>query len=190
MSDEAQAEETFAEVWYATESDPFRALHDVFEVTRGEERQLYECAGWSGRPEGCVQATLAAAGFTDGAGREVGVRALGEEDGIDVIRHFGFRVPMVAIGEVESALRTGLRGDLGGFTAVLMGQAGFHRSAYAFSFAWAAAGKPPVLLAHPPSDRSRSPGQGGPAPLIGAHEIDRRARLALARFRELASQRR
>lgn len=185
MSDEVTDER--AQIWYATESDPFRALHDVLELVRGEDRQLFECGGWSGRPESCVTAALMAAGCVPGDPREVSVRALDPEDGIDVIRHFGFRVDDAALGAAEEAIRAGLRGDLGGWTGVLMGQVGFHRSVLAFSHVWAAAGKPPLLLAHPPSDRSRAAGVGGPATLITPHELDRRARLALSRFRELTA---
>jgi hypothetical protein len=191
MSDETtnEAGETtqdLAEVWYCTESDPFRALHDVFEVKHGDRRQLYECRGWGGRPESAVKAALGAAGFVGGSPREVGVRALSDE--VDVIRHFGFHVDPGEIGAVEEALREGLMGNLGGWTSVLMGQAGFHRSVYAFAHTWAQAGKPPILLAHPPSERSRARGVGGPAALVGAHELDPRARLALSRFQQLSKQ--
>jgi hypothetical protein len=188
MSDETSADRPQAELWYATESDPFRALHDVLELARGEDRQLYECGGWSGRPESAVQAVLGAAGFIGAEPRPVSVRAL--DPGVEVVRHFGFAVEDEALGAVEEAIRTGLRGDLGGFTAVLMGQVGFHRSVYAFAHVWTAAGKPPILLVHPSADRSHARGQGGPATLLGPHEIDARARLALSRFRELSSQRR
>ncbi len=71
MSDETtnEAGETtqdLAEIWYCTESDPFRALHDLFEVKHGDRRQLYECRGWGGRPESAVKAALSAAGFIGG----------------------------------------------------------------------------------------------------------------------------
>ncbi len=66
-----------------------------------------------------------------------------------------------------------------------MGQVGFHRSVYAFSHVWSAAGKPPILLAHPPSPRATGKATGEPATLTLPHELDRRARLALSRFKEL-----
>ncbi len=81
-----------ARVWYATESDPFRALHDVIEVARGEERQLFECGGWAGKSESCVTSALVAAGFVSGAAREVSARAISPESGVEVIRRFGFLV--------------------------------------------------------------------------------------------------
>jgi hypothetical protein len=184
MSEAAEGER--AQVWYGSESDPFRAMHDVFEVVRPDgERQLYECGGWSGKPESAVQAALVAAGFVGGEPLEVAVRAIDPEDGVEMNRHFGFYVEPAELGAVEDALRDGLRGALGGYTGVLMGQSGFHRSVYAFTFAWKAAGKPPVLLAHPSSARSGRKGHGGPGTLIDPHKIDRRARLALQRFREL-----
>jgi hypothetical protein len=173
------------QIWYATESDPFRALHEVFEVVRGDERQLFECGGWTGRSESCVTAALTAAGFVNGSARAVSVRQISPEDGVDVIRHFGFQVDDDAVDAADEALRAGLRGDLGGWTAALMGQVGFHRSVLAFSHVWAAAGKPPILLAHPPSDRATGKATGGPATLTSPHELDRRARLALSRFKEL-----
>jgi hypothetical protein len=173
------------QIWYGSENDPFRALHDLFEVTRGEDRYLYECTGWEGRSDSCVKAALSAAGFIGGSPREVFLRKLDPGDGVEITRHFGFEVEDSMFGAVEEALLVGLSGDLGGWTSALMSQVGFHRSIYAFSHIWAAAGKPPVRIAHPTQERARSKGASGPASLTEPHELDPRARLALSRFKEL-----
>jgi hypothetical protein len=68
-----------------------------------------------------------------------------------------------------------------------MGQVGFHRSAFAFEYAWAAAGMPPIKVRQPSLCRSGY-GAHGPASIHEHALADPRLLQTLARTNEIPEE--
>lgn len=154
-----------AEVWLVSDADHFRAMHDMIAIFRPDgETTIYECDDQAFKAEKPVAAALAAAGFGGSHASPVTVRR-SKAAGGGFVRHRGFHVSPDKLGEVEMIVKIALAGNLGGFTGVLMGQVGFHRSAFAFEYAWAAAGMPPIRVAQPPLCPSAE-GDGAPGSIF------------------------
>ena len=170
------------EVWQVADADDFRAMHDMIAICDGGECTVYECTDW--KEQSAVASVLAAAGFQGTLPEVVSVQTSSGADD-DLVKVRGFRITRGQRPEVELAIHQGLSGQIGGFAAVLMGQVGFHRSAYAFEYAWAAAGRPQVLVRQPALAGSGGGGADGPGGLFKSALSNVRLRTSLARFDEL-----
>ncbi len=173
-----------AEVWLVSDADHFRAMHDMIALIDPDGKTtIYECDDRGFQAEKPVRAVLAAAGFSGTHASPVKVRGhKGAAGGF--VKHRGFRVSPDKLGEVEMMVKIALAGNLGGFTGVLMGQVGFHRSAFAFEYAWAAAGKPPLHVAQPPLCPSAE-GDGAPGSIFERAAADPRVQSTLMLTGEL-----
>ncbi len=171
-------------VWLAADADDARAMHDSIALVHGDQGTIYECIGW--REQNPVEAALRAAGFngeSKGAPVEITVEPIGDRHRLVFLR--GFKVSPDKLSDVDAMIRMALRGDLGGFTPVLMAQVGFHRSFFAFEYAWAAAGKPAIHLRHPGMTLG-GVGSGAPGSIVTPAIANTRLRASLARADELA----
>lgn len=168
-------EEALISVWLATEAADHRAMHDVIAVYTKEYTYVFEPTGWEA--QGPVQAVLAAAGFASGSGTGLTVRELSCDVPIVPVR--GFSAPASMLPKIQAALMKALTGQLGGFFPVLAGQAFFHRSAMAFEYAWAAAGRPPITVQPPAIVAGLRSEDGTPGPVDRSANSD--VRVATAR---------
>jgi hypothetical protein len=165
------------EVWLATEATDHRAMHDVIAIYTPEYTYVLEPAGWS--DDGPVTAVLAAGGFQGGPGSGLSVREVACDVPIVPVR--GFTAPASMLATLKEVVARALTGRLGGFFPVLAGQAFFHRSAMAFEYAWAAAGRPPVKVRPPDLVTGLRSEDGTPGPVDHAASVD--PRVAAARRR-------
>lgn len=180
----AEQQEKQGEVWLVSDADDFRAMHDMIAIFRPDgETTIYECDEAGFEPKKPVLAVLGAAGFSGSFASPVRVRGHRAEGG-GFVRHRGFSVAKDKLGEVEMMIKIALAGNLGGFTAVHMAQAGFHRSVFAFEYAWAAAGMPSVRVQHPPVCASAE-GANAPGSIFERAVGDARVYSTLLRTGEL-----
>jgi hypothetical protein len=189
-TDDTQGErekEERAEVWLVADADHFRAMHDMIVIQRGDEVVLLECDELEFRGEKPIAALLAAAGFSGGSHASPVRVQVTEGVKAGFVPYRGFSVPASRIDEVEMMIRMALAGNLGGFTGVLMGQVGFHRSAFAFEYAWAAAGMPPIKVRQPSLCPSGE-GAHGPASIHEHALANPRLLQTLARTNELPEE--
>ncbi|HSN98280.1 MAG TPA: hypothetical protein VLS89_08275 [Candidatus Nanopelagicales bacterium] len=178
-------EKDLVEVWQVEDADDFLAFHDMIAIYDGEEISVFECVDW--KQLSAVESVLAASGFQGSLPAPVRVLSWScASDEVTKIR--GFRVERSQLPEVELAIHDGFRGAIGGFGAVLMGQVGFHRSPYVFEYAWAAAGRPQILLRQPALTEGSSGGGEGPAGLFTPALGNPRLLLSLTRFDEIPKQ--
>jgi hypothetical protein len=134
--------QSFAEVCEASEADPRRAMHTLLLLRcPGQPSRFYEAGDWA--PSSPIDDVLGAAGFNGSSpSRPDAVSCTESEVSVTVLR--GFYIPMSAAGAAEAAIRSALKGDLGGFSGVFHQQSGFHNVIGAFDSVWRKLGGPPI----------------------------------------------
>jgi hypothetical protein len=172
----------YAEIWLVSDADHFRTMHDMIAVVVDGTTRIYECESGH-EAEKPVRAVLGAAGFSGSNKSPVTVKTHNEAIG-GFVKHRCFHVPKDKLADVEMMIKIALAGNLGGFTGVLSGQTNFHRSAFAFEYAWAAAGMPAVRIAHPTMAQAAS-GNDAPGPILDRALADPRVFSTLLMHNEL-----
>lgn len=150
-----------AMVWLAHPAEDLRRHHGVIVLARGEELEAFEIAMWA--EEKPVERLLAIAGIgaQKPAATTHGRLDLEEQALVPVM---GFRVTAAKVDAVVRRIEDTMSGRLGGFSALSLGQLGFHQAHTAFRAAWDAADCPPILVRQPQWVNAGA-GSGAPAPL-------------------------
>jgi hypothetical protein len=153
-------------VWLAQPAEDLRRGHHVVVLARGGSLQAYEIDGW--KEEKPIARLLSLAGHAPAKPLGTAPRLVNVDEQM-LVPVMGFSVPQGKLGAVTLKLAQAMRGELGGFSALGLGQLGFHQAHTAFQAAWEAAGKPPMQVRRP---QWVDPGasSGVPLPLAQALE--------------------
>jgi hypothetical protein len=154
-------------VWLAQPAEDLRRNHGMVVLARGKNAVAYEMGGW--QDEKPIDRLFALAGYTppkpvSTAPQPVNV----DEQAFAPI--MGFKAPSGTLGSITMRLAQAMKGEMGGFSSLSLGQLGFHQAHTAFMAAWEVAGKPPIHKKQPQwVDLGASVG-GAPLPVADALE--------------------
>jgi hypothetical protein len=155
-----------ATVWLAHPAEDLRRNHGMVVLARGDTATAYELGGW--KEEKPIARLMALAGYAPSKPLGTGPRVV-EVAAQAFVPIMGFRVPNAMLGAITMRVDQAMRGELGGFSSLSLGQLGFHQAHTAFMAAWQAAGSPEMHV-RKPQWVDLGAGTGVPLPLAGALE--------------------
>ena len=131
------------------EANDLRALHKIIGARVGLDPWVYwDCQGTE-RLGSAVEGLLAIAGFAGSAPSRPTVRQIDEDD-VNCIPVLGFTVKRDRYATVRAAIQAVGAGHIGGFSPLVVAQAGYHDAALdVFSYVWSQAGRPQIWIRSP-----------------------------------------
>ncbi|MRG98053.1 hypothetical protein [Polyangium spumosum] len=127
------------------EADDLRALHKLIGLRIDEDPWEYWDTTGVALPS-AVESLLGVCGFGGKAPPVPEVRVL-DETGVNAVPMMGFTVPAAEYGAVRAALMASARGQIGGFSPIVVALSGFHDAAIdVFAHVWSLSGRPRVWV--------------------------------------------
>jgi len=130
------------------EADDLRALHKLIGLQ--VENEPWQYWDTEGVPlTSAVEGLLGVCGFGGKTPPTPDVRIL-DEQAVNVVPLVGFTLPASSYGAVRSAIIAMARGQIGGFSPVVVALSGFHDAAIdVFAYVWSLCGRPRVWIHSP-----------------------------------------
>lgn len=149
MSEQKENEEPkLLHVALFREADDLRALHKLIGLQLNEDPWQY----WDtdGVPlTSAVEGLLGVCGFGGKTPPAPDVRIL-DEEAVNVVPLIGFTLPASDYGAVRSAIMAMARGQIGGFSPLVVALSGFHDAAIdVFAYVWSLSGRPRIWIHSP-----------------------------------------
>lgn len=133
-------------VWLAQPAEDLRRNHGMVVLARGKSAIAYEIGGW--QEEKPIDRLFSLAGYAPPKPVSTSPQPVNvDEQAFAPI--MGFKAPPGTLGSITMRLSQAMKGELGGFSSLSLGQLGFHQAHTAFMAAWEASGKPPLHTKQP-----------------------------------------